>query len=365
MADPEALEMLRRGAAAWNAWRRKDRTADLTTTNFNAFDFRGFRLFGIDFSGCDFTSANFEDCRIGDVRFVGVNARHISFKRVRANDVVFKESDFLAVSFQQAQFDGALVARCFLRSANFQLSSVRASHFDTVALSHAVLLDGHFANSTFVDVDFDGAAFGDTVLSSCIIERPNGLESTKHYARSSVDIQTLLETPLPEPFLRGIGLPDTVIEYLDSLRGRAIEYYSCFLSYSSKDDEFARRLYNDLQARGIRTWFAPEDLKIGDRFRKRIDESIHLRDKLVVILSVQSVASDWVETEVEAALERERKEKRSVLFPIAIDEDGFSSDEPWAADIRRKRHIGDFRKWKSHDDYTAAFERLVRDLKKG
>jgi len=29
-----------------------------------------------------------------------------------------------------------------------------------------------------------------------------------------------------------------------------------------------------------------------------------------------------------------------------------------------KRHIGDFRKWKSHDDYTAAFDRLVRDLKK-
>ena len=85
----------------------------------------------------------------------------------------------------------------------------------------------------------------------------------------------------------------------------------------------------------------------------------------MLILSAQSVASDWVETEVEAALERERKEKRNVLFPIAIDEEGFRSDEPWAADIRRKRHIGDFRKWKSHDDYTTAFERLVRDLKKG
>jgi hypothetical protein len=43
---------------------------------------------------------------------------------------------------------------------------------------------------------------------------------------------------------------------------------------------------------------------------------------------------------------------------------GFTSQQPWAADIRRKRHIGDFRKWKSHDDYTAAFDRLVRDLKK-
>ena len=30
----------------------------------------------------------------------------------------------------------------------------------------------------------------------------------------------------------------------------------------------------------------------------------------------------------------------------------------------RKRHIGDFPKWKLHDDYTRAFDRLVRGLKK-
>jgi hypothetical protein len=148
------------------------------------------------------------------------------------------------------------------------------------------------------------------------------------------------------------------------LVGTAIDYYSCFLSYSSRDDEFARRLFNDLQGKNVRTWFAPEELKIGDRFRSRIDESIRSHDKLVIILSANSVNSDWVETEVESAIEREQKEGKDVLFPIAIDEEGFTSNQPWAADIRRKRHIGDFRKWKSHDDYTAAFDRLVRDLKK-
>ncbi len=84
----------------------------------------------------------------------------------------------------------------------------------------------------------------------------------------------------------------------------------------------------------------------------------------MLILSANSVASDWVETEFESALERERKEGKEVLFPIAIDDEGFTSQQAWAADIRRKRHIGDFRKWKSHDDYTNAFDRLVRDLKK-
>ena len=39
------------------------------------------------------------------------------------------------------------------------------------------------------------------------------------------------------------------------------------------------------------------------------------------------------------------------------------TNEAWAADIRRTRHIGDFSRWKDHDAYQSAFERLLRDLK--
>lgn len=34
-----------------------------------------------------------------------------------------------------------------------------------------------------------------------------------------------------------------------------------------------------------------------------------------------------------------------------------------AAEIRRTRQIGDFSRWKDHDAYQQAFERLLRDLK--
>ena len=39
------------------------------------------------------------------------------------------------------------------------------------------------------------------------------------------------------------------------------------------------------------------------------------------------------------------------------------TDQAWAADIRRSRHIGDFTQWKDHDAYQKAFDRLMRDLK--
>ncbi|MGA3210049.1 MAG: toll/interleukin-1 receptor domain-containing protein [Terriglobales bacterium] len=164
-------------------------------------------------------------------------------------------------------------------------------------------------------------------------------------------------------FLRGAGVPENFILYMHSLTGTAFEYYSCFISYSSKDHEFAERLHNDAQAKGIRCWFAPEDLKIGDKFRQRIDESIRLYDKLLLILSADSIQSTWVENEVEAALEKEKREDKLVLFPVRVDDAVMETENAWAATLRRSRHIGDFRHWRHHNTYQVALNRLLRDLR--
>ena len=131
----------------------------------------------------------------------------------------------------------------------------------------------------------------------------------------------------------------------------------------SRDQEFAERLHADLQAKGVRCWFAPEDLKIGDRFQERIEESIRVHDKLLLVLSENSVVSPWVEREVQAAFEREHRSKKLVLFPIRVDEAVMEATKAWAADIRRTRHIGEFGNWRDHDSYKKALERLLRDLK--
>jgi hypothetical protein len=69
------------------------------------------------------------------------------------------------------------------------------------------------------------------------------------------------------------------------------------ISYSSKDDAFAKRLYADLQNTGVRCWFAPHDLPIGAKTWDAIDAAIKVRDKLLLILSKNAIASDWVEDE--------------------------------------------------------------------
>ena len=191
-----------------------------------------------------------------------------------------------------------------------------------------------------------------------------GLETVIHKGPSTIGTDTLLRSQgdIPETFLRQAGLTDTFITCVRSLVQNPIEYYTCFISYSSQDQEFVERLYADLQAKGVRCWYAPEDLKIGDEFRNRIDESIRMYDKLLVILSQHSIDSSWVEYEVKKALKKEQDQGKPALFPIALDEAIKDAPDAWAATIRRKRHIGDFTKWKEHDAYQVAFGRLLRDL---
>ena len=169
--------------------------------------------------------------------------------------------------------------------------------------------------------------------------------------------------PLPLAFLRGVGLPDTLIEYLPSLLNQPIQFYSCFISYSAKDQEFAERLHADLQNKGVRCWFAPHDLPIGAKTWDAIDEAIRLRDKVLLILSENAIASDWVEDEVSKAFAEERERKQVMLFPIRLDDVVMQSPEPWARKLRDQRNIGDFTRWKDHDSYRKSFERVMRDLK--
>jgi len=81
------------------------------------------------------------------------------------------------------------------------------------------------------------------------------------------------------------------------------------------------------------------------------------------VLTESSINNQWVEDEVQAALERERRDGKLVLFPVALDETVMEASRPWAANLRRTRHIGDFTCWKEHDSYQSALARLLRDLK--
>jgi len=344
MANPKHLEILKKGVNHWNQWRgeypniipdlQEADLIDMNLSNANLSDanLRGVQLNGVDLSDADLSDADVEGASLGYANLSMAN--------------------LCAAELSEVDLRGAI-----LREANLFGASLRHADISEVDL--------HGANLS--KANFYGTFLSETQFLNIDLSQVNGLAHCEHGGPSSIDQLTLIRSgKLPEAFLRGCGFPDKFIEYLPSLLGslEPIQFYSSFISYSTKDDELVQRLYTDLQAKGIRCWFAPEDLKTGEKFRTRIDEVIRVHDKLLLVLSESSVNSEWVEKEVLTAFEKERELKETVLFPIRLDNAVMKIKNGWPADIRRSRHIGDFTDWKNHDSYKKAFGRLLRDLGK-
>jgi len=289
--------------------------------------------------------------------------------------VVFEAKDLRIVNLcganlRNSNFSGANLGSAGLAKANLSGCSLKGANLSNADLGSAKLLRANlmFANlqeAALTQTDFEKANIGWTIFANTDLSTSRNLVTVEHSAPSTIGIDTIFRSQgkIPIEFLRRAGVPEQFLSYMRSLTVHPIDFYSCFVSYSSKDTSFATTLHTQLQAQGVRCWKDSEDLKIGDKFQEEIENAIRLHDKLLVILSENSVNSAWVEREVQAAFEKESKQRSIVLFPLRLDDAVMNAPQAWAADVRRTRHIGDFRKWKDHDSFRASFDRLLRDLR--
>jgi hypothetical protein len=360
MADQEHINILKQGMEAWNLWR--DENTDTLP------DLRGADLSTLHLIGYDFTGANFTGAKLVDTNFYG--AKLASIGRVFRGSIVKLIVDFVGADLTRASLGNNDLAQADFTEANLEGANLADSklldaNLNKANLNSTFLYRTNFNEARLSETSFHNARMLKTVFGDVDLSRAKGLETVSHEGPLVIGIETLYRSKgaIPEVFLRYAGVPDSMIEYIHSLVGKSIDYYSCFISYSHDDQAFAERLYTDLLYQGVRCWFAPEDLKIGDKIRSSIDEAIRIHDKLLLVLSKKSVESNWVEKEVETAFEKEYQQKKLVLFPIRLDDTVMETTQAWAADIRRTRYIGDFRNWKNQEDYQRVLNRLLHDLK--
>ena len=381
MADEHALRLLRQGLGAWNQWRIDNphlvvdlTSADLRAATLDYYDLRGVDLTEADLSGARAITAQFDRARLTQGKLREIRAPDSTFQETDLSNADLYGADLASGNFRGAELGSAELSQARMVNSRFTLAGMECAKlidanctratFEGAVLSGAKLVGTVLNQASLSGANFDGATLGNTIFSDTDLSGVRRLSSCEHVAPSTVDVRTLQRSgPLPKAFLRGCGFSDLFIDYLPSLFTEAISYHSCFISYSVKDEAFVKRLYADLQREGVRCWYAPQDLRIGDRIRDQIDQSIRIRDKLLIVLSVSSIASQWVEKEVETAMEEERKNNSTVIFPIRLDESVMNTDKAWAADIRRARHIGDFQNWERDKSYSESIERLLRDLR--
>src|SRR5271166_1660012 len=367
MANPEHLAILKQGVEKWNKWREEhpdvqpnlDRAflgfVDLTRANLSKVDLRGASGGGVVLTEANLNGADLNNADLSGTFLIGAN---------------LSGADVSWASLGKANLVRANLSTANLSGADLREASLSAADLSGADLSWASLGGAYLSGAEFTDSRAGGTYFADLDLSAT-----KGLGSMHHYGPSTIGIDTIYKSQgkIPEVFLRGCGVPEEFIAYIGSMVGRPIEFYSCFISYSTKDQEFAERLHADLQAKGVRCWFAPHDIKGGRKIHEQIDDAIRLHDKLLLILSEHSMSSNWVKTEIANARQREEREKKNLLFPITLA--AMEEVKKWQlfdADLGvdsarevREYFIPDFSRWKEHDAYHAALGRLVGDLKAG
>jgi uncharacterized protein YjbI with pentapeptide repeats len=380
MDEEEAVKLLRAGKdgiAKWNQW--------LLGWQSHIF-LDGADFAGVDLSGADLVHAYMRGADFTDAKLIGANlalANLSDAKLIRA-DLGF--ANLGGVDLRQAQ-----LVQADLSGANFSESSVNPERFyprqryiffgssysdlSCADLSDSNLRGTNFSGANLRGANLSGSNCSATGFANVNLSEVRGLDSVRHKGPSTIGLDTIFRSKgkIPDAFLRGCGVAEALIEYLPSILAatQPIQFYSCFISYCSKDQAFADRLHARLVQEKLRVWYAPEELRGGRKSIDQIDQAIRVHDTLLLVLSEASMQSRWLETELRAALRGELLDRRQIIFPIrlssmatvrawrCIDPD---TGEDMALEVR-KYHIPDFSNWKDNDSFEKAFARLLDDLK--
>ena len=128
-----------------------------------------------------------------------------------------------------------------------------------------------------------------------------------------------------------------------------------FISHTSKDVEFAKRLASDVRASNIDVFTYFDAIMPGDSIGEKIGSAILNSDAIILLLSNQSAKSPWVSSEIALAKASQSKSKTPRIFPIIIGQFNFS-DTPFF--IRDLFHLD----MSDDEKYQANLPKLVDAL---
>jgi uncharacterized protein YjbI with pentapeptide repeats len=379
MAKSEHVVEFLKGVKAWNSWRLANpeikpdlsgveihnehyQSINLSETNLQSTRFRFCLFTDADFSRADLRFAILRNSTATNARFDDAQLSHIG-PQVNFAGSSFVGATLIGCDFAEESFFGADLSDATLEKCNLMRANLIRTQMKGTLLSSCGLHEAFLVQAVVEGAKFEKCVFSQTVVAGIDLSVVTGLETCQHDGPSHVaasleatarGIQKRFDKLTSvEVFLRGAGVPD---EYLATFRAtvqKPFEFYSCFISYSHTDADFARRLYNDLQMTGIRCWLDEHALLPGDDIFSEVDKAIRSWDKLILCCSRASLDSWWVARELDTAFEKERNlhkaGKVDTLAIIPIDLDGFLFQ--WTgshAASLKKRLAANFTGWQTN-----------------
>ncbi len=322
-------------------------------------------LSGVNLHHADLNGAYLRDA---DLRDANLQAAHLSRAFLGNANLIYAE-------LPGAHLDSADLTSANLRAANLIQADLHGAKLLQADLRGADLRAANLTNAILTEASLKDAHCGGTVFANVDLSTVKDLESIRHGGPSYISVDTLYRSrgQIPEVFLRGCGVAPEFIEYTRGLFGeKATQFYNCYISYSPRDQDFALRIHHRLYNETINCWLNSHDLKAGKLLAETIAPEIHSRQKLIVCCSEESLTSQWVDREVNSALQEEEAilqqtgQQVSLLLPLDLDGYVFSPDcRSLSAPRLRDRLTADFTDRHDHAVFDREVEKVIRALRTG
>jgi len=358
--------------------------ADLRDAKLNWADLIGANLSDTDLSMADLREADLRDADLHDANLHDADLSDTDLSMAELDDADLEEADLRDANLKWTKLNGANLSGADLGMANLSGAELRGAILSGADLTGANLCDAILDGALLDGVTLEGADMSMASLSDTEIGFANfinvdlsnikGSDTVRFTGPSEISVSTIFKSrgKIPEVFLRGCGMPDSFIGFVKSLAETEPEQFSCFIAFSPKEREFVERLEANLQSSGIRCWQVAEHHRKPARHHNFPEELVRYHEKLLLVLSEESLKSGWLKTELSFFREREETEGRNIILPVSLLR--LSRLEQWkcfdpetgrdlAAEVRRL-HIPIFAGWeKSPETYGTAFASLLESFR--
>lgn len=323
--------------------------------------------------------ADFWNCELDRAQFIDVALRGARFDEANLVQTDFSRCDLTGASFAGTPLQIAHLYGSDLSGARLVGTSLLGTKLENVNLSGADLTHADLVEAHLKDVDLDGTRIDAVVLGGTTFTDMDLAALCEggvvHQAPSYVDFRSVLRSyahPGLKRFLVDCGVPPLVADYTiaaaeaegeDTLRSLM---RSTFISYGGPDEPFARRLYEELRAYGVVTYFFPESARLGERIGNEVRSRIQEHDRVILVCSEASLDRPGVRNEIQETFDREARDGGATyLIPITIDDYVLTRWNDPLAERVRGRVVGDFHGGRTDRQvFDKAMARLLAALRK-
>jgi len=365
MANPEHVEVVKKGGTAIAEWRRKHpkQTLDLEYASLENAHIDGANLSGANLFRAVLSHAHLTKVKL---RRANLSEALLDYANLRAVD--FTSSNLKAATLLEASMETSALTYASLEGANLFTATLIFNLFKNADLAGVDLTYAQLSYDWFTGANFRGARFGCTSIAHCDLAWCIGLEATTHESPSSIGIDTLVEsfkgagnrlTPQLEAFFLNAGVPKEILEALPQIMAE-VKYCTCFICYGQPDLGFAQKLVADLRTKGVSCWLYDMDAIAGRKTWTEIVMKRRELDKMIVLCSGRSLVRDGVLKEIEEQID----EDPDKMVPISLDD---LWKEPGLRVVRGQRDLKPFLLDKNYADFTkrTKYEESLAKLLKG